>query len=393
MTAMRAAEEDGMRGRWMRRAARPAVLAGVAAGVAAAAVMLAGACTGEDRPNVEVIGGEGVVSISGAFEGDGPAQPSGRRYAYSAEPEIDLAAALDLRVLRSVVNVAIDGRPVEWARATAAYAQGRNQQRADGTVRSLADLAADPAALAVFPDGPAVYGRASFIDGIVRDAIGGGGRARGLSDDARRALVDGGVQMALYAGALHRLDAAQARMTAGETGANALVDGAWALIAGPVEGEDRTAGLLPMLFRLEADLQLERRLEQPLELAFIDALAAAEGGDAAAFTKAAVTAREYLNAYFALATLRAARAAEGDTSEAARQSHLAEGWVAFQAIRATVAGAAPDAAQRVTRALERPAAEPFPAEAGRQVGEGLNDPAVLAALGIPAPVQVRMQAP
>ena len=359
------------------------------AGGAALAVLLAGACRGEDRPSVEVIGGGGVVSVSGAPEGEGPAQPSGRRYAYSVEPTLDLAAPLDLRALRAVINVAIDGRPVDWPQAVEVYAQGRNQKRADGALRTLATLAAEPGVLAVFPNGSTVYGRTSFIDGLTRDGLNGTGRAQGLSDDARRAIVDGGVQMLFYAKSLENLGVARERLDARAAGAAPPVDSAWAFVAGPLDGEDRPSGLLPAMFKIEAAFKLEQKLVQPMELAFIDALSAAEKGDASAFAKHAAAARGHLNAYFYLSALRAAKAAEGDTTEAARQTHLAEAWVAFQTIRATATGASPSAAPTVEASLSRPGAQAFPASETRKVYEALNDAAVLQALGVPTALQVK----
>ncbi len=369
----------------MRRIAATTVLMGVTA----LAVLLASSCKGENRPSVEVIGGDGVVSISGAPEGDNPAPPSGRRYAYSAEPTIDLGGPLDLRAMRSLINVAIDDRPVDWAKAIDVYAAGRNQKRADGTLRSLASLASDPAALAVYPNGTTVYGRASFIDGIIRDGLNGTGRAQGLSDNARRAIVEGGVQMALAAQATQNLAATRARIDAKGSKPQTLVDSAWGFIAGPLDGEERTAGLLSAMFKLETDLKLQKKLEQPLELAFIDASTAAEKGDASAFAKPAGDARAYLNAYFYLTALRAAKAAESDTTEAARQVHLAEGWAAFQAIRAGVTGASSTAAQSVEAALSRSGAQAFPSSETQKVYAALNDAAVVQALGIPAAVQLK----
>jgi len=185
------------------------------------------------------------------------------------------------------------------------------------------------------------------------------------------------------------LDAARAQLDAKTPKANVPVDSAWGFIAGPLDGDDRPAGLLPAMFKLESDLKLQRKLEQPLELAFIDASVAAEKGDVGAFTKPAADARAYLNAYFYLATLRATKAAEADTTEAARQTHLAEGWAAYQAIRTVVAGASSAAAQRIDDALTRSAAQAFPSSETQQLYAALNDNAVLQALGIPAPLQMK----
>ena len=93
----------------------------------AAGAMLVAGCRGESRPNVEILGGASA-SISGA---DDPAlNAAGRpRYRTSSQQDMALQMSLDLRDLRSIINLGIDGRPVEWGRARALYEQGKNQKR------------------------------------------------------------------------------------------------------------------------------------------------------------------------------------------------------------------------------------------------------------------------
>jgi hypothetical protein len=73
----------------------------------------------------------------------------------------------------------------------------------------------------------------------------------------------------------------------------------------------------------------------------------------------------------------------GDSRVSDRETHLAEGWTFFQAIRPQVAAASPDAAALVEEAFTRNAQEPFPADLTEEVYAALNEPAVLEALAIP----------
>lgn len=360
--------------------------------LALAALLLVPACAGEDRPaQVEVIGGAGVVSISGADEGPGGV-PSGIRYTTTAanSQEIAFQASLDLQNIRSMVNVAIDGRPVDWPSALAIYEKGRNQKQADGSLRSLASLATD-SAHAVFPNGRAVYGDDRFLDTTIRDALNGTGSAQGLSDDVRRAQIDRGIQTLLYANALRALAEAKTRVDAKAANSGATIDEAWGFVAGVTDVDGgRTRSLLQTGIDHETHFKLTPgKLSRPLEAAFITALAGAQKGDAATFDKYAAEGRGGLNAIFYLSTLRAAKTAEADTSEAARASHLAEGRGYFQAIRAQVASASPAAAEAVQAAYTRPTGQAFPASETQRIYAALNEPAVLTALGIPTAVQVK----
>ena len=352
----------------------------------AAAAMLLTACRGEQRPNVEILGGASA-SISGA--NDPALNAVGTpKYRTSSQQDIALQMSLDLRDLRSIINLAIDGRPVEWERARALYEQGKNQKRPDGTIRSLASLA-DAEAESAFPNGAAVYGRARFIDGIIRDGLTGTGRAQGLSDDSRRAIVDRGVQMLFTARATRGITLAKTRVEAKSADSPAALDEAWAIIAGPNDADGiRTYSILNNAVAREAEFKLAGRLAQPMENAFIAALAAIQKGDTATFNRNAADAVGFLNATFALGVMRSAKQAEGAGSEATRQTYLAEGWTSYQAIRALVASGSPAQAATLEATLTRPAAQPFPATETAKVYAALNDAAVLRELGWPAAVQV-----
>jgi hypothetical protein len=256
-------------------------------------------------------------------------------------------------------------------------------------VRPLASLP-DDAVHAVFPNGPSVYGRPNFIDGIIRDGLTGSGRAQGYSNDARRQLVDKGVQMLIYGKALQEFVAAKTRLETGQPNPNAAVDEAWAIIAGtPDNNLNRPNSILQTALSRENDFKLQGKLAEPMELTFVEALGLAQKGESAAFNSAFDRGKGYMNTIFYLGALRYAKVLEGDSTPEARQTHLAEGWMFFQTIRATVAGASPNAAQTVEGIYNRSANEPFPSSATTQVYAALNEPTVLQALGIPSNLVVR----
>jgi hypothetical protein len=362
------------------------------------------ACTGENRPKVDVLnsgGSSGSVSVSVSASGPAPTTTSGssqiasgNRYQTVSNVDIYFLQTLDMRDMQQALAPAAQSQPVDWAAVTAIYEQGKNAVRPDGTVRSLQSLAVDPAVLAVFPNGASVYGSAAFLDARIKEGLTGTGRAQGLSDNARRQIVEKGVQTVLYGKAMQEMNAARTRVeqrnTDNNTGAPHAVDEAWALVAGaPDFNANRPWGLLQVALNREPNFSLQGKVRDPLERAFVSSLAAAQTGDLAAFDQAYGEVSGYLNTIYYLGTLRYGRSTETATSDAARQVTLAEGWTFFQTIRATVAAASPTAAQTVEGIYRSSPSEAFPASKTSSLYKALNEPAVLQALGIPSSLVVR----
>lgn len=364
-----------------------------------AALVLAGCGDGEDRPRVDVIedsgsasGSSGSVSANGPVSSSPAASPSGAEYATASNVDAYFAVGLDLRDIRAVMAPASQGQPVDWAQATAIYQEGKNQTRADGTVRSLASIPNDDVQK-MFANGASVYGRPNFIDAMIRDGLNGTGRGQGLSDDSRRQIVDKGVQMLMYGTALQELSAARTRIEQknldNNAGAPHAVDEAWAIVAGaPDNNGARPHALLQTATSREGNFKLDGKIRRPLETSFMSAQKTARTGDPAAFDRAYSEVKSYLNSIFYLGTLRYAKVLEGDVEAAARETHLAEGWAFFQTIRATVASASPSAVRTVEDAYSRSPGEAFPASATTSIYSALNEPGVIRALGIPASVVV-----
>jgi hypothetical protein len=343
--------------------------------------LVAGACKtgpGEDRPSVEVIGGGGSVSVSGAVEGYGEAL-----YFSSTDQAQNLAIGLDLRDLRELMSGAAGAGAVDWPAVLALYQDGRNQAAPNG-VRSLASLAS-AAYPDAFPDAAAVYGRQAFIDGFLRDAIAGTGRATGLGDNARRLIVDRGVQVVQYGLALTSLHAAETHMAAGSTAeAAAAVDAGWAALAGARATTMPNNGILATGLAREEEFVLAGRLARPLEAHLFQALAAVQQRNPDGVREALGTSRGYLNTIFYLSILRDSKVLAGDARAADREVHLAEGWTFLQALRAQIAAVSGPAAQRLEAAFTRDPADTYPAAETEAVYAAMNEERVLEALQIPA---------
>ena len=89
----------------------------------------------------------------------------------------------------------------------------------------------------------------------------------------------------------------------------------------------------------ERNFKLEGKLAAPLEKTLADALAAAQAGNKAAFDGAFAQGKGYTNAILYLGVLNAVKLLEADTTQAARQEHLAEAWGYWQTLRSQVAAA------------------------------------------------------
>ena len=346
------------------RMRRPAA-AGVV--IVASLTLLVAACTGEgpgeDRPQgpggVEVLGGAGSVSVSGVVEGYGS-----ELYFPETYQSANLAVGADLRDIRAHLAKAVGGGEVDWAAVSAIYEDGAN---GPGPLAALG-----PAGLVV----------------IVRDAIAGEGRSAGISDNARRQIVDRGIQGQMFLLGHAALDAAEGRMAAGDgAGATAAVDEAWAYVSGERDANGApNNGLLVTGTAREEDFLLQGRVARPLEASLFQAQLASQEGQDERFEEYVGRSRAHLNTILYLSALRTARVLAGDT-RADREVHLAEAWGFFQPIRPMIEAVAPEAARLVEEAFSRDAEEEFPAALTEDVYAALNEPAVLAALEIPEAFQ------
>lgn len=350
----------------------------------AALLAACGSGDGEDRPAVDVIGGGGGT---GSVSGEESAVTLGASYRPSTPQDANLAIGLDLKEIRALMSAAARNEPVDWAAVTALYENGKNQ-KVNGANRSLATLATT--ANAYFPNGTMVYGRSNIIDGIIRDGLDGSGRARGLSDNGRRQLVDKGIQVLMYALGQQQLAAATTAYATSPTSASTIIDAAWAVMTGtPDSNGTQNNGLLATGVTREEDFNLLGKVSPPLQVSFADALFAAQRSNKPTFDAAIASAKGYSNAIFYLSTLRNVRLLATDATPQNRELHYAEGWTYWQALRATVFAVDSAGAQRIEVALLGNPADPFPEPVADDIFATLNSPAILQTLGIPEDIQVK----
>jgi len=354
-------------------------MAMLAATVTCSMTLVACSGDGEDRPgSVEVIGGEGSVSVSGAVEGYGDPL-----YSPTSDQQGNLAIGADLQDIRALMSAAARGDAVDWAAVTALYEGGKNQKRADGSVRSIASLA---------KDGPPGFdgAQAAFADEVVRSGLAGTGRGAGLSDNARRQLVDKGIQDVMYVLALERLSAAERAFASGSTGTVTNIDEAWATLSGDRDATTGSpnSGLLATGLAREEDFGFQGRLSRPLESALLATAAAAGRKDGAAFQRELANSRGYLNTIMYLSVLRYGPTLEADQRASDREFHLAEGWAYFEAVEPVVRPATSGGANAVEQAYTRSPQEEFPRAATVNIFGAMNHPAVLGTLQIPTEFRV-----
>jgi hypothetical protein len=340
------------------------------------------ACSGEDRPGVVTVDDAGNLSgsvsnsgVSGSVSGD----------AGLYRPVSDVEGYFNLPLDRTDMLAAIaEG---DWATARTIYENGKNSPKSDGTVRTFRGIATDPAVLAVFPGGADAYGTASFIDTVISAGLDATGPGAGVSDAARRQLVDKGLQMAIYGKALAEVEAARVKLAAGNTddasGAPHNVDEGAAIVIGAANAEGvRAHSVLATARSREGNFSRTGLLADPMVAEWALLLATSRSGNEAAFEASAERVRGYLNTIFYLASLRyGASALSAATDE--QSVPLNEGWAFYQAIRGTVASADPAGAAHID-ALYRSAPGGVPATIVEELYAILNAPAVREALGVPA---------
>ena len=390
-----------------------------AAGAGVLMVLLVAACRGgggEDRPTIEVIGGEagsvsvsasasgtgsvsGVVSVSGAKTGSAsvsaPPAAETTQMALAAPTEFytpvssvgsHAAITLDMRDIAGLLEVTKTEEPVDWAAITALYEEGKNSVKGDGSVRTLQSLAASDSVVAEFPGG-------AGLDDNVRAGLTGRWLGEDIDGPTRRQLINKGMQAIIYGKVLQELTAARAKIEGGNlddsSGAPHNVDEAWAFYVGvPGDEGNYPYAISSTARKRESNFGLDGMVDGPLQQSLAKALEASKSGDLGAYDEAASEVRGYLNSVFYLATLRYGSRVLDDDEPVGRKVHLAEGWAFYQTIRPAVANASADSASIVEGHFTRDASGPVPAESVNRVFDALNSRPVRQALGIPPDLEV-----
>lgn len=369
-----------------------------AAAAAAASALVLAACGGtDDGATVRDIDGAGAASASGSGSGSasasghgsasgsgvasGSAAASGVLGGYEPVSDVEPHAQVVLDVC--AINDALpgDGDP-DYDAVRAAYAEGGNSTNSDGSARTLQGFATGDRDEPLWNTAADHFGTDTFLDDFVIAAIDGTGLFEGESDGVRRQAIQKGIQnhiMMMWA--FHELDAAAAKVEAGEidpaSGAPHNVDEAWAFYHGAEPG---CAPFATATKRGE-DFGTGEAVNGALLAATEDLRDAAVAGDAEAYASAydafvSQALVPYVQATIKYAVVVGEDLAAGD-AEAARV-HQAEGYSFWRVLAPYVAEVDTAAADDVDAVLDL-ANEPAE-DGGERVRATLE--AVYADLGI-----------
>lgn len=318
----------------------------ISAAVVAAAVLTLAACGTVDvtaRPAA-------APSAADAASTSPSASASVAPDAYRTVSEVGPHAAIgaDLAAIRALLAPAKDGGKVDWSAVGRVFREGGASKKGDGSIRTLAALSPDSAAVP-----------------LVDTAL--AGTAPG-SDAARAQQVDKGIIVILAAKVVGELESAAEKVGKGEIdpekGAPHNVDEAYAFFVADGQGPAATAD------KREKKPELAGKVRQPVVEAFMAAQSAALAGDAAGLTAATVGAQSALDYLFYLAVHRYLDH-QGD--EVAK----AEGDAFYLGISPRVTAASPAADTAILATL----AGTGDAQTGRAA---LDSPEVFTALGLGA---------
>lgn len=295
-------------------------------------------------------GAEDTATTPAAATGSAPsaAPEATSTDAYTAGSDVTAHAAIggDVAKIRELLAPAKDGGTVDWAAIGTVFREGGSSTKSDGSVRTLATLSPDSAAVP-----------------LVEAAVAGSN----LSDAARAQQVDKGVIVILAEKVIGELESAAAKVVKGETdaakGAPHNVDEAYAFFVAEGQGPAATAD------KREKSPDLAGKVRKPIVDGLVAAQTAAGAGDAAALEAATAQTQAALDHLFYLAVHRYLDHEGSDVKQA-------EGGAFYLAIAPRVKAAAPaaDAAILATFAGGDTAA-------GRAA---LNSPEVFTALGLAA---------
>ena len=297
-----------------------------------------------------------------------------------SDVEVHAALAKDMSDIAGLLNAAKSGDTVDYATITDIYENGRH---AGG--RTLQGYATGDSVLAEFPG--------DFdLDAVVQAGLTGNWAGRQVDDLVRRQLTNKALQAVIYGKVNQELSSARSQMEQGNLddakGAPHKVDEAWAFYNGTADANgNRSRSIANTARSREGNFKVAPNVSVPLAQALSDALEASRAGDLDAYDDAAARARAGLNSIFYLATLRYAYVASTDDSESARAQHLAEGWAFFQSIAPAVAAADQSVHDAIIDVFTQDPSGAVPMSDVDTVYNGLNDAAVIGALGIPANVQ------
>jgi hypothetical protein len=337
--------------------------------LALAAAAFAVACTGdgENRPQVDVIGGgstaasgsTGSVSASGAPGGgtaatagagslaipagltpvtSGPTKSDGI-YTPTTNREIYQKISTDYQEIVALTNQVNEGKPLPAAQILLLYEAGMHT-RIGTSSRSLRGWAREAARATDFPDAVAFYKTPTFLDTEVNDAIAKARTAEKYTDAQRRQAIQKGIQRILFHWSKHYVQRTCPALNPG------LMDEAWAIYVGEEKDGKYPNSLAATAVSREGNFNRVGSVDKPLREAMSRAQKAAADKNQAACETAVREINSRFNAIFYLASVRylneALKSAQSGNADAAGVAQV-EGYSFYLSIQPDVATADPAA--------------------------------------------------
>jgi hypothetical protein len=341
---------------------------GATAGLAAL-LIACGSSDGEDRPAVEVIGGNSSGSVSASVSasasgapaasavapGQGLAIPAGLTaqttgptksdgvYTPTTNREIYQKISTDVQEIFTLTNQVNDGKPLPAAEILLLYEAGKHT-RIGTQSRSLRGFAREAARVDEFPSSVAFYKTATFLDTEINDAIAKARTAAEYTDAQRRQAIQKGLLRIVYHWSRRYIQNAGASLNPG------LVDEGWAIYVGEEKDGGYPNSLAATARSREQNFNRPDSLDKPLREAMARAQKAANDKDQAAYNAAANDIYSRFNAIFYLGSVRylneAVKSVQAGNMDAAGVQ-MVEGYSYYLSIQPEVAKADPAADQAI----------------------------------------------
>ena len=371
-----------------RDAAEQARAAAQAAQSAAEAARAAAeeARKGEDRPTIQVIGGDsqtasvsgtgtGTGSVSGVGTGTGTGSASGTAtgmmtrpdgvrglyiptgltaetegptpsdgyYTATTNREIYQKISTDYQEIVKQTNAVREGEPLPAAEIWLLYEAG-SHTRMGNSSRTLRSFATGSSPSTYFPDSAEFYGSATFLDAPISNAIRGRGDAENYTDAQKRQAISKGALRIIYHWAKFYMIIGQDRSS------SRLIDEAWAVYVGEEVNGDYPNSLSAVARAREGNFGKQGTIDIPLRKAMDRARQAADDMDADALETATQEVFGRFNAIFYLSTVRYIGRVYDDAQAGDRDAlgtHQVEALAFYQSIQPDVAKADPSADETI----------------------------------------------
>ncbi|MEX2620685.1 MAG: FEA1-related lipoprotein [Egibacteraceae bacterium] len=319
-----------------------------------AAPLILTACADADLDGEDTTTEDASGSDSDSAGDPDQGSASGELGGYEPVSDVDAHARLVLDMCE--VNEALPGDgELDDEAVRAAYTEGGSSQRGDGSNRTLQGAATGGHDEPLWNRYAEHFGSDTFADDFVTAALEGTGEFDGEPDGVRRQGIQKGIQnQVLMAHVFHELDAAAAKVQAGETdaaeGAPHNVDEAWAFY----HGADPNCAPYATASKRGEDFGTGEAVNESLLAATERMRDAAGEGDQAAFEEAydefvSTALVTYVQATIKYGQVMGEDLAGGD-QEAARV-HQAEGYAFWRVLAPFIAEADAAAAEEIDAVL------------------------------------------